>query len=106
MSAPVLELIVRLKPHSLGFLNSLTAHEAIFCFDCGYKLKELIGYKGFEDFDNYYLPYDDEILKKMSHDSNFSYIADCIKINETEATRNFIKNYSDQAMQENLYPTF
>lgn len=94
------------RPSSSGFLNSLTAYEAIFCFDCGYKLKELIGYKGFEDFGNYYLPYDDEILEKMSHNSNFSYIADCIKRYETEVTRDFIKNYSDQAMQENLYPTF
>ncbi len=106
---PVYDYLIKYgikRSRSWGFLNSLVPHETTLCFDCGYKLKELIGYKEFEDFENYYLPYDDEILEKMSHDSNFSYIADCIKNNETKAIRDFVKNYSDQAMQENLYPTF
>lgn len=84
------------------WLNNQIAYTMAFCEDCAAELKEIIGYEKIAKDYQFYMPYNDEILEKMTHNSTTSYLSDCIK-----RSRNDIQeDLSEEEISENLAPTF
>lgn len=84
------------------WLNNHIAYEMTFCEDCADELKGIIGYEEIESDYKLFMPYNDKILERMAHNRTTSYLSDCIK----RYRDNIQEDLSEEAIRENLAPTF
>lgn len=87
-------------PYDWRWLNNQVAYTMTFCDDCMKKVEEIVGCDESQADFNLYMPYDDEILERMSHNCTTSYLADCIK----RCGCNIEENLSEEVIRQNLFP--